>query len=44
MQTRHSSCTTILVGKKASIDGSVMAGRNDMSFLFHAVIHRVGGY
>ena len=27
MQTRHSSCTTILVGKKASIDGSVMAGR-----------------
>lgn len=33
MQTRHSSCTTILVGKKASIDGSVMAGRNDDTFL-----------
>lgn len=33
METRHSSCTTILVGKKASLDGSVMAARNDDTFL-----------
>ena len=33
METRHSSCTTILVGKKASLDGPVMAARNDDTFL-----------
>lgn len=28
-----SACTTILVGKKASIDGSTMIARNDDTFL-----------
>ena len=28
----HSACTTILVGKKASIDGSTMIARNDDTF------------
>lgn len=29
----ESACTTILVGKKASIDGSTMIARNDDTFL-----------
>lgn len=29
----ESACTTVLVGKKASIDGSTMAARNDDTFL-----------
>ncbi len=33
MENRHSSCTTMLVGKKASLDGTVMAARNDDTFL-----------
>ena len=27
--THHQSCTTVLVGKKASVDGSVMIARNE---------------
>lgn len=29
MDKKRSSCTTLLVGKKASIDGSIMIGRNE---------------
>ncbi|ANK58847.1 MULTISPECIES: C69 family dipeptidase [Loigolactobacillus] len=29
MSTKHSSCTAILVGKKASLDGSTMIARNE---------------
>ena len=28
----ENACTTVLVGKKASIDGSVMIARNDDTF------------
>jgi len=28
----YSACTTVLVGKKASIDGSTMIARNDDTF------------
>ena len=34
-ENTHSACTTILVGKKASIDGSVMIARNED---FHTAI------
>ena len=27
--THHQACTTVLVGKKASVDGSVMIARNE---------------
>lgn len=34
MASKHlSACTTVLVGKKASIDGSTMIARNDDTFL-----------
>ncbi len=29
----ESACTTILVGKKASLDGSTMIARNDDTFM-----------
>lgn len=29
MTAQHSSCTTMLVGKKASIDGTIMIARNE---------------
>lgn len=30
-----SACTSVIVGKKASIDGSVMIARNDDTFFCH---------
>ena len=27
--THHQSCTTVLVGKKATVDGSIMIARNE---------------
>lgn len=47
MKTNHSSCTAILVGKKATMDGSTIIARNEdgygaigpKKFIVHAARH-----
>ncbi|MEY8441454.1 C69 family dipeptidase [Lactobacillaceae bacterium 24-114] len=46
MANKLSACTSILIGKKASIDGSIMIGRNEdakAAWPKHMVIHPRGG-
>ena len=45
MTNTLSACTSILIGKKASIDGSIMIGRNEdakAAWPKHMVVHQRG--
>lgn len=45
MANKLSACTSILIGKKASIDGTIMIGRNEdakAAWPKHMVVHQHG--